>query len=404
MDFKGIDLSRFKDVDRGLIVEDAPRFLLGPLKLDGNKVWCLKQECGECDIFEKCQTADPVSMLLGHIPNIRRVFLPHPGNVFVSIDYSGVEVRISANLAGESVWIKAFNSGGDIHRATAASMFNKTVEQISPYERKVAKAGTFCALYGGSASTMAANAGISQARGEEAFKQFFAGLSGLKKWMTEQQEMAQKNMFTSTYFGRRRNLAPYYQDGSGKMAAYANRTSLNHPIQGTAADIMKIALVKVKKAIFDNGIQDDCKLLMTIHDELDFEITEGKLDEIIPILVDTMTMKISAWPVPLTVDVEVGPNWGEISKYIPPGNPSGSTPESTVGGTPSSTDEEQGEQKFADVDWSGINFTRSLIYSMKKAAVRSPGDQVLRLRTNQGVYVLDALGKIDRRTFLEKLV
>lgn len=390
-------LDILKAVDKDGLQEKRPPFLTGTFKRDGDRIFCFQKSCDGCEIFEGCQH-EAAEASLSVYPNIRKVFRPHAGKVFVSIDYSGVEVRIAAILSKERVWIEAFLTGKDVHTSTAAAMFNKKPEGVTKQDRKIAKGGTFCALFGGSPPTLARNAGISVKQAEDSFEKFFAGLEYLKAWMTSQKRFAREHQYVKTFFGRVRNLQPYYASGEGKQAAYADRTSLNHPIQGTAADVMKIAMIRVYKAIEKHGLFDDCKMLMTIHDELDFEITETRLNEILPILVDAMMVKVPEWPLPLKVDVEVGPTWGDITDY-----------EFEHQGEPVSVKRmvpakvEVKPTGVADLHLEHIPFTEELWKKIKKAAVKSPGDKVVKVHTKSGAKLVANLGLVEKEAFLRNL-
>lgn len=400
------------DVDTSLLIHNedelhVPPVRLGQFRRDGNKLYCFRADCDTCPHNEHCNNSGLKKIKLGDIPNIRNIFLPHPGFKFVSIDYSGVEVRIAANMAQEKVWADAFLNGDDIHTATARAIFKR---EPSKADRKLAKGGTFCALFGGGSGTLARNVGISPAEAQEVFEVFFAGLSNLKLWMEQQRQFVRKHHFCQTYFGRKRDLEHFYTEKEYKrkamMRSQAERIGLNHPIQGTAADIMKIAMVRVHKEILANNLQNDCKMLMTIHDELCFEVRTELMRDILPILVKAMTIDIKAWTVPLVVDVEVGDTWGKAAEFE--WEDKKPVKQKEIVNTAKTTVVKTEPKNFEPVQYADLHLetsvlTKSVLNRIRKAIQKSPGNQTLRLHFKEGDDIKVAVlpeNKVDMDLFM----
>lgn len=404
------------------LVESHPDHLLGPFKILGDRVFCFSKSCEGCKIFSACQSKE-VEISLGGVPNLRSTFCASPGHKIVSIDYKSMEVRIAANLANESVWIEAFNSGDpnlDIHRVTAAASFNKVVDQVSDYERKLAKAGTFCAIFGGGAYTLARNLGIDEKQAREVFERFFAGLTNLKRWMDTQRSLALERQYVETIAGRRRSLRRYYASADKTLIGRAGRIALNHPVQGSAAEIIKIAMARVHGGLRKMGWWERSPMILTIHDELLLDANESTMpDEEIPFAVKAMRVQVGNWRVPMDVDVEVGDNWGATVKYakylkqagrldalklvVLPGNP-------VTGGAVvpavAHARKEVEATGFADLHLEGVDLTLHLIEKVKKAAFKCPGTQVVRLYFDRGADPVEVpqLGLVDGEMFRELLM
>ena len=244
------------------------------------------------------------------VPDIRKALIARPGKKLVSIDYSGEELRVAANLSKESKWIDEFINGeGDLHTKTGQVLFGK--QELTKLERGVAKVFNFQILYGAGSRGLAAQAKISDNEARRLLANFFVGLPQLKRWIDAEVKKAKKNKYVKTAFGRMRPLAKFFETDDFAQVAHGERCVCNTEIQGSCADIMKTALVRIHGWIHNNNLQDDLKILLTIHDELIFEMPEEKMPIFIPKLIDIMRLDdilqgLLKWPVPLAVDCEYG--------------------------------------------------------------------------------------------------
>lgn len=247
---------------------------------------------------------------------LRKGIVAREGYQIVAIDYSGEELRIAANLSKEPVWIKEFNEGsGDIHSITASLMFGGTPEEMADKKNKtkrgLAKIANFLIIYGGSAGTLARSARIPLHEAQQHVDNYFDGLKKLSEWIATERIRARRRGYSLTAFGRRRPLQDLFDSGDGYLKSKAERLAVNAAIQGTGADIIKIAMYKVWRYLKNHDLQDDVRMLFPVHDEIVYEIKKDKLDTYIPILSDLMkldeyTKKKLRWPVGLEVDAEYG--------------------------------------------------------------------------------------------------
>lgn len=260
--------------------------------------------CGvNCQNIPTYDPKDPTSV------DLRKAVIARPGYKIVTIDYSGEELRIAANFSHEPKWLYEFIHGtGDLHTMTARVIYGK--RSVDKQERNVGKRLNFLTVYGGSAVGFAAVAKIPYETAKKMLINFFKEYTGLKAWIEAEAKRSRKRGYSKTFLGRRRPLAEFYSSTDQKIQAKGDRCAVNSAIQGTGADVIKIALYRVWKWIHDNGFEDDVRILMPVHDEIVFEIKEDKLDFYIPELCEIMVLKDIVeklkWPVPLTVDAEYG--------------------------------------------------------------------------------------------------
>ena len=248
-------------------------------------------------------------------PDIRKALRARPGNKLAALDYSGEELRIATNLSRESKWMDEFLHGeGDLHTATGRAIFGR--HEITKAETQLAKTTNFLTLYGGGARTLSAQAKISEREAKRILVAFFAGLPTLKKWIDMERAKARKLGYAKTVFGRIRPLQRFYETGRDGDIAHADRAAVNFLVQGAGADIMKTAMVRVQNWISGQNLQDVIKLLITMHDEIVFELPEDKMPLYIPRLNSIMKLedilqnpKWLNWPVPLRIDAEYGDSW-----------------------------------------------------------------------------------------------
>ena len=251
----------------------------------------------------------PIRTALGR--KIRNAFIAERGNTLVAADYSQIELRILAHVTRDEHLIAAFAAGEDIHRATAARVLGKPAADVDADERAMAKMVNFGIAYGMGDFGLATRAGISR----EAAKTFIAGYferyPGIRRYIDTIKEEARTNGSVTTQLGRRRPI-PELRAGNPALRAAGERAAINHPIQGTAADVIKIAMIRLAPRLAEASLT--ARLVLQVHDELLMEVPNGEVDRLVPILVDTMEGALKL-DVPLTVDVKSGPRWDEMKPW-----------------------------------------------------------------------------------------
>ncbi len=238
---------------------------------------------------------------------IRKAFIPASGYRMLAADYSQIELRIMAHLSGDEGLLKAFAAGEDIHRATAAEVFGLAPESVSKDQRRSAKAINFGLIYGMSAYGLARQLDISRTEAQDYVDRYFARYPGVKDYMERTREQARAQGYVETVFGRRLYL-PEINARNAMRRQYAERTAINAPMQGTAADIIKRAMIEVDRLLRETGI--NVRMIMQVHDELVFEVAGEILDEAVDIIRNSM-VAAAELAVPLVVDIGVGENWDE---------------------------------------------------------------------------------------------
>jgi len=238
---------------------------------------------------------------------IRQAFIVPKGFRLLSADYSQIELRIMAHLSEDDKLLSAFAAGEDIHKTIAAEVFEVPLDEVTSEQRRSAKAVNFGLIYGMQAFGLAKQLGIKRSQAQSYIETYFARYPGVKRYMAETRELAKKQGYVETVFGRRLSI-PEINSSNHQRRQYAERTAINAPMQGTAADLIKIAMVKVDEWISGSGLE--VKMLMQVHDELVFEMAEGCVEEAQVAIVDAMT-QVAQLRVPLLVDVGVGKNWDE---------------------------------------------------------------------------------------------
>jgi len=251
----------------------------------------------------------PIRTPLGR--EIRASFVAEPGSVLISADYSQIELRVLAHLSNDAALIEAFKTGIDIHDRTAERVFG-SASGLDPHElRRRAKIINYALLYGKTAFTLAKDIGVTQQAAQEFIDAYFAGFPAVRTFIDRTLADARTSGVVKTMSGRRR-LVPELTSKNGMVRSAAEREAVNMPIQGTAADILKRAMIDVHAALEKRwtGTSDDPRMILTVHDELVFEAPEGQAGEVAELVRDAME---HAWPldVPLTVDVGIGRSWKE---------------------------------------------------------------------------------------------
>ena len=238
---------------------------------------------------------------------IRTAFVAPPGRKLVACDYSQIELRIMAHISGDAALVRAFEQGADIHRATAAEVFGKPLEDVSSNERRAAKAINFGLMYGMGAFGLARQLGIGRGEAQDYIALYFSRYPGVRDFMERTREQARERGYVETVFGRRLAL-DYIHSRNAAQRAGAERAAINAPMQGTAADIIKRAMVGIDAWLAGQGGR--ALMLMQVHDELVFEADESFVDELLSNVPALMT-GAAQLRVPLVVDSGVGDNWDE---------------------------------------------------------------------------------------------
>jgi len=236
---------------------------------------------------------------------IRRAFVAAPGWLLLTADYSQIELRLLAHLSGDPAFVRAFAEGGDIHRQTAAIIFAVPQEQVTPEMRARAKTINFATIYGQGPFALARQLGITQEQAKEFIAQYFARFAGVRAWLDRTVAEARQRGYVETLFGRRRYI-PELKDRNFNIRAFGERTATNSPLQGSAADLIKIAMIRIHQALREGGLAT--RMLLQVHDELVFEVPEGQQGTATELVKRHMEAAASL-RVPLVVSTGVGTNW-----------------------------------------------------------------------------------------------
>jgi DNA polymerase-1 len=236
---------------------------------------------------------------------IREAFIASPGSVIVSADYSQIELRIMAHISGDEAMLRAFAQGEDIHRATAAEIFNVLPDEVQAEQRRYAKVINFGLIYGMSAFGLASNLGIERSAAQNYIERYFNRFSGVKQYMDETRLAAKQRGYVETVFGRRLWL-PEINSPNGPRRAGAERAAINAPMQGTAADLIKLAMIAVQGWLENEKLAT--RMVMQVHDELVLEVPESEL-ELVKAKLPALMAGVAKLNVPLLAETGVGPNW-----------------------------------------------------------------------------------------------
>ena len=247
----------------------------------------------------------PTRSELGH--RVRQAFTVPEGSVFLACDYSQIELRLLAHLSGDEHLVAAFCEGADFHAATAARVFGVPVEEVTPQLRSRAKAVNFGIVYGQQAFGLASSLKIPRAEAQEMIDRYFEAYPGVRAFLDEAVRIAHERGYAETLYGRRRHIREF-QQRNRQLIAFGERTAMNHPMQGTAADIIKIAMVRVERRLHEEGLAS--KLVLQIHDELDLEVPEAEVEAVSALVRETMEGVVEL-RVPLLAEVSYGSNWAE---------------------------------------------------------------------------------------------
>ncbi|MES2958405.1 MAG: DNA polymerase I [Pseudomonadota bacterium] len=238
---------------------------------------------------------------------VREAFIAPPGHVIASADYSQIELRIMAHISGDEGLTRAFQQGLDVHRATASEVFNLPVGEVTSEQRRYAKTINFGLIYGMGAFGLAQALGIEQKAAKDYIERYFARFAGVKRYMDQTKARAAELGYVETLFGRRIYL-PEIKGGSGPRRAGAERQAINAPMQGTAADLIKLAMIAVQQALDVQG--HATRIVMQVHDELVFEVPESEVDWV-KAEVPRLMAGVAQFDVPLLAEVGIGRNWDQ---------------------------------------------------------------------------------------------
>ena len=248
----------------------------------------------------------PTRSELGH--RVRQAFTVGEGNVFLAVDYSQIELRLLAHLSGDENLIAAFNEGADFHAATAARTFGVPLEEVTPQLRSRAKAVNFGIVYGQQAYGLAQSLKIPNYEAQAMIDRYYEAYPQVREYLDDCVRLAHERGWAVTMYGRKRHIKEFVPGANRNLVAYGERTAMNHPMQGSAADIIKIAMVRVAKRLREEGFA--AKMVLQIHDELDFEVAESEREALTRMVIETME-GVADLRVPLIADASFGPTWAE---------------------------------------------------------------------------------------------
>ena len=242
---------------------------------------------------------------------IRNAFIAEKDNILISADYSQIELRLLCHFADTPNLTKAFTDGIDIHTSTAAEIFHKKMEEITPDVRREAKAINFGIIYGISAFGLAKQLGIDAKKAGEYIELYFQKYPGIKKYIEDTKEFAHRHEYVKNIFGRK-CLLPLISNKNYAMRSFAERAAINAPLQGSNADIIKLAMINLAKIFKEQNLKT--KMILQVHDELIFESPKDEVEKVVPIIRREM-QNVATLKVPMLVDVKIGRSWGEMENF-----------------------------------------------------------------------------------------
>ncbi|MEK7552942.1 MAG: DNA polymerase [Patescibacteria group bacterium] len=249
----------------------------------------------------------PVTGELG--PLVRRAFVARADQLLVALDYSQIEMRVLAVLSGDEILLDLFRRGADIHQGVAARVFQVAEAAVTKDMRRQAKVINFGIIYGMGVNALKVNLKTTTEAARDFYERYFQTFPKIRSYFDQVKAAARKTGYTLTSFGRRRHF-PNLNSSLPYVRAEAERAAMNAPVQGTAADLIKLAMVRAEDNLRAAGLRDSAHLLLTVHDELIYEVVKEKVAEVCPVLVRSMETVID-WPIPLTVKLATGPNWSD---------------------------------------------------------------------------------------------
>jgi DNA polymerase-1 len=235
-----------------------------------------------------------------------------PDHLLVAVDYSQIELRVAAHMAGDQAMLTAFREGKDIHTTTAAAIHNIPLDQVSSQQRRDAKAINFGLIYGMSAFGLTQTTDLTLAEAEQFVETYFQRFPGIKGYLDNIREQARENGYVETLLGRRRYFPRLATATNVNIRRREEREAINAPIQGTAADIMKLAMIAVAEKLEASGLNG--RILLQVHDELVLEVPEKEVGETIKLVKSSME-DVYSLEIPLTSGAQVGQDWGSLTEY-----------------------------------------------------------------------------------------
>jgi DNA polymerase-1 len=248
----------------------------------------------------------PIRTELGR--GIRAAFTAEPGNILLTADYSQIELRLLAHFSRDPLLVEAYRRGDDIHTLTASQVFGVPPLVVTPDHRRQAKVVNFGIVYGLSPFGLSQNLGIETAEAKQFIANYFERYKGVRAFIDKTLDEARRDLKVKTLFGRARPI-PDINSKNFAQRGFAERTAVNTPLQGTAADLIKIAMIRIDRALQERGLKS--RMTLQVHDELVFEVPENEV-ETMQSLVREQMEKVHALAVPLLVEMEVGPNWRDL--------------------------------------------------------------------------------------------
>ncbi|MBN8678341.1 MAG: DNA polymerase I [Chitinophagales bacterium] len=240
---------------------------------------------------------------------VREAFVPRDSDhLILSADYSQIELRLIAEISEDEAMLNAFQKGLDIHTATAAGVYGVALDQVTSDQRRAAKTVNFSIIYGAGASNLSQQLGIKRTEAKELIDNYFREYSGLRTYMTRIVEFARAHGYVETMLGRRRYLRDI-NSGNGMMRSMSERVAINTPIQGSAADLIKVAMINIREAMRKGKFKS--QMILQVHDELVFDVRKDELNELKPLIVEKMQSALPNLKVPILAEVGVGENWLE---------------------------------------------------------------------------------------------
>ena len=259
-------------------------------------------------LYVNCLNLQNIPIRTERGKEIRKAFVPsRPDGVIVSADYSQIELRIMAHLSCDTHLINAFRNGQDVHATTAAKIFGIEVDQVTADQRRIAKTANFGIMYGISAFGLSQRLGIGRAEAKKIIEDYFEKFPAISSFIEDTLAAARENGYVETLFGRRRYL-PDINSRNATVRSLAERTAINAPIQGTSADIIKLAMINVDRRMRQEGLKS--RMVLQIHDELLFDAIPEELETLEKIVVEEME-NVTKLSIPLTVECNHGNNWLE---------------------------------------------------------------------------------------------
>jgi DNA polymerase-1 len=239
---------------------------------------------------------------------IRAAFTAEPGNVLLSADYSQIELRLLAHFSKDPLLVEAYRRGDDIHTLTASQVFGVPPLMVTPDHRRQAKVVNFGIVYGLSAFGLSQSLGIEPSEAKQFINNYFERYSGVRKFIDQTLDEARRDGKVSTLFGRVRPI-PDINGKNANLRGFAERTAVNTPLQGTAADLIKIAMIRIDTSLREQGLKS--RMTLQVHDELVFEVPETEIDSMRRLVRDHME-NVHPLSVPLLVEIGVGKNWRDM--------------------------------------------------------------------------------------------